>query len=148
MLPVIYRHVALSCLFQASSQSCFARGAQRRLKRNLMRHTCARKVVALALLLLPQNMDDSSRPPCDSALARPPLSRLLARNGTARVTDTVQCSSRSVPAQHAKPAVSKRAHSGGQRQQMKGTLHFSLTWPEVPCKTSVKWAHTRRIQQR
>ncbi len=65
-----------------------------------MRQTCARKVVALALLLSPQNMDDRSMPPCDSALARPPLTALLARKGTASVSDTVQCSRRSVPAQH------------------------------------------------
>ena len=62
--------------------------------------TCTRKVDALALLLEPQKIEERMRPPRESALDSPPCSRPQVRRGTASVTDTAQCSSRSVPAHH------------------------------------------------
>lgn len=62
--------------------------------------TCTRNVEALALLLEPQKMEERMRPPRDSALDSPPCNRPQVRRGTASVTDTAQCSRRSVPAHH------------------------------------------------
>lgn len=59
-----------------------------------MRQTCARKVVAEALLCEPKK----SEPPPLMALARAPPRSPPVRIGRARVTDADQCSSRSVPA--------------------------------------------------